>query len=277
MNLFDAFDYVASFRETWKTPNGSWRKPFIYNRAHILRILGTDKNVKKIQKGDLAAMRTTLQREGRSNGGINRIMSMLNTVLKELVDNEIIDKQPRLKPLKEDNARQEYFSRRNVEDMVTAAREVFINHELADAILFGVYTGCRRANLLELEVQHVNLVHNHITFVKTKQGEAYTVDIHPELKEMLTVRCANEKEGTKVFHFKNADELWTGFKKVRNYIGLSSKYVWHSLRHTTGTWLAEKGVPIQTIAKVLGHKTLEMSQRYTKITDQARQSAINSL
>ena len=41
--------------------------------------------------------------------------------------------------------------------------------------------------------------------------------------------------------------------------------------------LAEREVPVQTIAKVLGHKTLEMSMRYTKITDKARKNAINAL
>lgn len=277
MRLIEAFDFVASFRETWKTPSGTWRKPVVYNRAHILRILGTDKNVKRLTKADLAKLRTTLQREGRSNGGINRIMSVLNTVLKELVDNEIIDKQPKLKALPENNQRKEFYTPQNIADMVKVSREVFYNNELADAILFGVYTGCRQGSLLALEVQDVDFNNSLITFRDTKNGEDHIIDIHPELKELLNVRCANEPDKGKVFHFKNKDELWNAFKKVRNLVGLSEKYVWHTLRHTTGTWLAEREVPIQTIAKVLGHKTLEMSQRYTKITDKARQSAINSL
>ena len=277
MKLIDAFDFVASFRPTWKTPSGTWRKPVIYNRAHILRILGTTKNVKKITKGDLAQLRAALQREGRSNGGINRIMAVLNTVLKELVDNEVIDKQPKLKALPENNARKEFYTRQNIADMVKVSREVFYNHELADAILFGVYTGCRQANLLGLEVRDIDLANSLITFRDTKHGEDHIIDVHPELAEMLQVRTEGQPPNAKVFTFSNKDELWNAFKKVRNLVGLSDKYVWHSLRHTTGTWLAEKGVPIQTIAKVLGHKTLEMSQRYTKITDQARQSAINSL
>ena len=239
--------------------------------------MGADKNVKKITKADLAALRTTLQREGRSNGGINRIMSVINTVLRELVDNEIIDKQPKLKALPENNQRKEFYTPQNIADMVKVSREVFYNHELADAILFGVYTGCRQANLLNLKVQDVDFHNSLITFRDTKHGEDHIIDIHPELVELLKVRCANEPGSAKVFHFTNKDELWNAFKKVRNLVGLSDKYVWHSLRHTTGTWLAERGVPIQTIAKVLGHKTLEMSQRYTKITDKARQSAINSL
>ena len=91
------------------------------------------------------------------------------------------------------------------------------------------------------------------------------------------MRCENESKDAPVFHFKNKDELYSAFKKVRKVVGLPDELVWHSLRHTTGTWLAEQGVPIQTIAKVLNHKNISTSERYTKVTDKARKSAINSL
>jgi len=36
----------------------------------------------------------------------------------------------------------------------------------------------------------------------------------------------------------------------------------HDLRHTVGTRLGEEGMPLQTIAKLLGHTTTRMTERY---------------
>ena len=277
MRLIDAFDLAATTRPTWKTLRGTWNHPISVNRGHILRILGPNKTVSRITKGDLAALRAKLLKEGKANGTVNRVMAALNTVFKELLEHEVLDKYPKLKQLEEKNAREEYFSQEDIDKMIHACNDIFLYHELADAMILALYTGCRQANLLNLEVRDVNLVRDTILFRDSKNGEDYTVDIHPNLREILVTRCEGEGPNHKIFDFKNKDELYYQYKKVRNYVGISTKLVWHSFRHTTGTWLADRGVPIQNIAKVLGHKTLEMSMRYAKLTDRARKSAIDSL
>ena len=282
MNLREAFDFVATQRPSWKTPSGAWNKPFCFNREHCLRLLGATKQVQKITKADLAAMRSTLMKEpgkkgARTPGGVNRIMSMINTVLAELEDNEIITKAPKLKALPENNARTGWFTRENIHEMVKVSKDVFHNHELGDAILFGVYTGCRQGELLSLTVGDVSLDKGLITFRDTKNGTDHVLDIHDDLREMLEMRCEGERSESKVFQFNNKDHLYAAFKKSRDLLGLPDDLVWHSLRHTTGTWLAEAGVPIQTIAKILNHKNIGTTERYTKVSDAARKSALNAL
>ena len=277
MNLTQAIDYVSDLRPAWKTARGVWKAPHKYNRVHVLRLLGETKNVKTIKKSDLAAMRAKLQREGRSNAGINRIMAFLNTTLRELADSDIIIKQPKIPALPENNTRKEWYSRQQIDDLVRISRDELGDNELADAILFALYTGCRQGNLLGLLVGDVDFDNDTINFRETKDGDEYQVDIHPELQSILEVKCAGESPDARVFDFNNKDALWTSFKKARALAGISDAYKWHTFRHTCGTWLAERQVPIQTIAKVLGHKTLDMSIRYAKISDKARKSAIASL
>ena len=98
-----------------------------------------------------------------------------------------------------------------------------------------------------------------------------------QLVDLLSVRCANEDRNEPVFQFANKDNLYNRFKKVRDYLGFSEGLVWHSWRHTTGTWLAENGHDVLTIARVLNHKNTSTTARYVKLTDKARKSAINSL
>ncbi len=48
------------------------------------------------------------------------------------------------------------------------------------------------------------------------------------------------------------------------YDGEGHKLVFHSFRHTTGTWLCENGVDLKVVQEVLGHQTFTMTaDRYT--------------
>ena len=282
MNLIEAFDFSAAFHPTWKDGGTGWTETARINRGHCLRLLGANTNVNKINKVKLAAFRAQLMTEpgqkGRRNPAtVNRIMSLLNSVLKDLAENEIIVKQPKLKPLKENGAREDYFSKEQIEQMLFSAVDIFEDLEIRDAIKMAVYTGCRQGELLKLEVGDVNLTRKMVTFRDTKNGTTHTLDIHPELEEMLSLRCGNEPSDAPVFHFNNKDNLYYRFCKVRDYLGFSKGLVWHSLRHTTGTWLSENGMDVLTIARVLNHKNTSTTARYVKLTDKARKTAINSL
>ena len=282
MKLIDAFDLVARYRTAWKGRDG-WNHPFLFNRNHALRLLGEDRDVSDIKKVDLLEMRCQLQDEPgkktefRTNGGVNRIMSMINTLGTELVDIDVLEAWPKLKPLKEKNHRLTYFSKGQIDKLVRVAIEVFDNQDLADAIQFSVFTGCRQGELMEMKVADVDLTHNMVTFRDTKNGDDHVVDIHPELLPVLKNRMALAKGEYNLFDFDSPDQLRSAFYKCRDLIGIDEDHVWHTLRHTTATWLVERGVPIQTIANVLNHKVLTTTQRYAKVSNKSRKSAIELL
>lgn len=282
MNLIDAFEEVADLaRPAWKAKTG-WNAPFLYNRAHALRLLGAQTDVSTISKRTLLEMRKNLMEEKgqhgtRTAGGVNRIMSMVNTLLKELADLDIIESYPKIKPLKENNTRKTFYTKSQVEKMIQLARVKYQNDDLADAIMFGVFTGCRQGELLSLQVKDIDLESNMLTFRDTKNGDDHVIDIHPELLPIIKCRMALADPEAYLFDFLSKDQLRSEFYKCRDDIGLSSQHVWHTLRHTTATWLVEHGVPIQTIAEVLNHKNLSTTMRYAKVSNSARKSAIDLL
>ena len=283
MKIIDALERVARYRDAWKSKK-AWNPPFCYNRDHILRLLGGDTDVASITKSDLLEMRFTLldepgQKKGetRTNGGVNRIMSMVNTLLQDLVELDVLPTAPRIKALKEKNNRLTFYTKEQVEKMVNVAREVFENPDLADAILFAVYTGCRQGEQLRLKVGDLDFNNEKLTFRDTKNGDDHTIDIHPNLLPVLKARTELVGDHCHVFDFENADIMRRQFYHVRDFLGISDEHVWHTLRHSTATWLVEAGVPIQTIADVLNHKVLQTTQRYAKVSNNARKSAIATL
>ncbi len=55
------------------------------------------------------------------------------------------------------------------------------------------------------------------------------------------------------------------------------KVVFHTLRHTSGSWLAIQGTPLHTIAELMGHKTLSMTQRYAHLIPDVKKQATLAL
>ncbi len=51
------------------------------------------------------------------------------------------------------------------------------------------------------------------------------------------------------------------------------RIVFHSLRHTFASWQAKAGTPLYTIGKLLGHKTLTMTARYSHLCPNAERDA----
>ena len=55
------------------------------------------------------------------------------------------------------------------------------------------------------------------------------------------------------------------------------KVVFHSLRHTFGSWLAIQGTPILAIKELMGHKSLAMTERYAHLSPDMKKQAVSQL
>ncbi len=99
----------------------------------------------------------------------------------------------------------------------------------------------------------------------------------------------DEPKNPNAFIFTDSDgrkikEVSDSFDRVVNRLGFNDgvtdprqRVVFHSLRHTFASWLAIQGTPIFTIAKLMGHKSISMSERYSHLSPDHKRDAINGL
>ena len=65
------------------------------------------------------------------------------------------------------------------------------------------------------------------------------------------------------------------FSKVSEEAGL--KYTFHDLRHTFASYKVIEGVDLYTVAKLLGHRSINMVQRYAHLNvEHLRKAVTNS-
>lgn len=64
------------------------------------------------------------------------------------------------------------------------------------------------------------------------------------------------------------------FKDTVRVAKLDDRLHFHSLRHTCGSWLAMKGVPMRVIQGILGHSSVQVTERYSHLQPEVMQKAI---
>ena len=274
-----AVDYTFQTRHSWR--HGTGRKTSAINCNHFTRLRGTSFPITSINQPIITTVGIELEDEGKSDATINRVVSAVSTVLNHLAFDGIIEQAPRFRRRKEGEGRALFYTKPEVEQMYDAALTVFHRQDIADITLIAAYCGARRGELLKLKRRDIDFGLNTIHIgglpdVRTKAANYRAVPIHDRIHNLLDEKCSQLASSDLVFgrDWTSGDQLLRSFNKVRKFINKDEAYVFHSLRHSFGTWCAEAAVPIRTIMSLMGHKRIETTLRYAKTTDRARTEAI---
>ncbi|WP_118831056.1 tyrosine-type recombinase/integrase [Salinibacter ruber] len=64
------------------------------------------------------------------------------------------------------------------------------------------------------------------------------------------------------------------FEKMARKADLGERIYFHSLRHTTGSWLAVQGVPMQHIQPILSHSDSTVTEKYSHLAPKTHDRAM---
>jgi integrase len=132
--------------------------------------------------------------------------------------------------------------------------------------LIALYTGQRRGAILDLSWKQVDLVHGRIDFnppgrVQTKKRRP----IIPIPRGLFAALRRAQKRTTCdfVIAYRGAQvrDVKTGFNSAAERAGIPD-CTSHTLRHTAGTWMAQRGVQLREIAGYLGHSEARTTELY---------------
>ncbi|WP_285442497.1 tyrosine-type recombinase/integrase [Candidatus Brocadia sp. AMX2] len=163
---------------------------------------------------------------------------------------------------RENNHRDRWLSiedeRRLLENMPEWLREI---------VLLALHTGLRQDELLSLTWDRANLLQRTIVIQKSKNGRARTIPLTSVAMGILEEKARIRNLKTDLVFTntigKKIGKSWVleNFIIARKKAGLDD-FHFHDLRHTFATRLAQRGVDLYTISKLLGHVNIAMTQRY---------------
>lgn len=148
--------------------------------------------------------------------------------------------------------------------------------ELATArnlFLFSCYTGVAYCDMVALNQEHLFTDDEGALWLKFRRQKTEVeslIPLHPIAEQILSLYTKEEsKRDYKIFpDTMSKGKLLTHIKAVGLACGFRTPLTWHCARHSFGTLTLEAGIPIESIAKMMGHSSIASTQIYAQIIDQ---------
>jgi integrase len=159
---------------------------------------------------------------------------------------------------------------------------------LRPLVIFMLYTGARTGEALWLDWRNVDLSRAHVSFPKTKNGEARGVPLHPRVVAALanldgrTGEVFRRPDGKPYSRPRDAGDTSAGtriknaFKGACRRAGITDFHP-HDCRHTWATWHYAKNRDLIGLMKLGGWKSERMVMRYAHVNVSELQHTIDKL
>jgi len=153
---------------------------------------------------------------------------------------------------------------------------------LKEIIVFALHTGLRQDELLSLQWSRVDLFRKIIIIQESKNGKPRTIPLNRIALDILMEKAKVRNLKSDLVFLSNAitkiccQNLIKAFNTAKDKASIQN-FHFHDLRHTFATRLAQKGVDIYKISKLLGHVSITMTQRYAHHCPESLRDGVEAL
>jgi len=218
---------------------------------------------------------------------INNALTILRKLLAVAEEQGVIDHIPRVRFFRVEKPPFDFLDFDEAERLIMAA-----DPEWRVLLETALKTGLRQGELIGLQWTDLDLVRGKLHVRRTiwrgiaglpKGGRVRTVDLPKSLVDAL--KAHRHLRGPYVFCQSDGDLLtpglltWPLLRALRR-AGIArdqGQIGWHDLRHSYGSHLAMRGVPLKVIQELMGHASIEMTLKYAHLTPETKQNAVQVL
>ena len=234
-------------------------------------VLG-DVSLKGVGQREVERYISFMRELGRKPAGINVDLRHLKAAFNKAIEWGYIKSNPfsKIKPLKVPTSPPRFLS----EDEMERVFEAIKGTDFEDIVRFTVMTGCRRREICNLKVRHVNFRMDLIE-LQGKGSKKRIIPLTPELKRILKERCKGRGLDERVFGNFHPDSLSRKWIRLMKRLGLN--YRFHDLRHTFASYLAMSGISLSIIRDILGHSSVSVTQIYAHLRPEILREAMEEV
>lgn len=236
---------------------------------------GQDLPLSSIDASLFEEYRFHLRKLGLKPSTINRYLCWLSRLMFRAVSRRLIRYNPFEKSAYEREEKSVRFIARGDVAKLASKSMPDDDTELARRLfLFSCLTGLAIADMLALNTDDIKTGASGDRYLRKerkKTGVEYVVPLHPlavRIIESYTGDLGSVKEKQRIFPAGlTADTLRKRVQVAGMACGIRQRLSFHMARHTFGTMCMSAGVPVESIAKMMGHASITSTQIYAKVTD----------
>jgi site-specific recombinase XerD len=225
-----------------------------------------------------------------------RTVAALKGFFRFLLENEAIDRDPAsvLRTPKKREALPDVLDRSELERLLAAVEREdiwerhFPGRRERDRLLLSLfaYAGLRRSELLGLDWDDVELERRLLRVRHAKGGRQRVVPLHPALIPLFVEYLAIRSPLIEPALFVGVQGrrlsvtiMAATFRRYAQAAGVTERkrVTPHTLRHVFASELLRAGANLRQIQELLGHKHLDSTQRYTRVTAHELRGAVKRL
>ena len=148
--------------------------------------------------------------------------------------------------------------------------------------IFSCFTGLAIADMEQLQYKHIQTAADGQKYIRKERQKTkveFVVPLHP-IAETIISHCRNSQAGNEeqqavkekgdslVFQLHcSRSVMGKNLSIVGKACGIRQRLSYHMARHTFGTMSLNAGIPIESIAKMMGHASISSTQIYAQVTD----------
>ncbi len=273
--------------KTCKTQRTYHRENQLFN-LWIKAVVG-DVILKDITLKHISKIKQNMFEAGRAPRSVNYALDVIRQVFNYAIGagffqgHHPIAKGLRISDRKLHNERTRFFTQDEADMLLKALKEK--SEIVYEQALISVHCGLRASEIFALTWGDVNLAVRE-PFIRVKDSSKCLPRNVPMTKAVQALFCEKQFGGISELIYPARDggqmeAISDTFDRVVTKLGLNAgvtddrqKVVFHTCRHTYGSWMAQNGVPLYTIKELMGHHNIETTQRYAHLCNVNFQNAI---
>lgn len=235
-----------------------------------------DIRLSAVSYGYLDGFNTYLQTAHRChhNGAVN-ILDCLRNFMLYCLRNEWIEKNPfknyKLKEVAPPP--KEHLSKKEIELLMEKPMPNLRLENVRDIFVFCCLTGLAFADVKELKREHLTTDEQGNMWIRKPREKTAVMSTIPLLKQPKAIlqkyafdlHCM---ESGKLLPVPSNQKMNAYMSEIATICGLNKKLTSHCARHTFACLAVEYGMPIDVLAKILGHTNTNMTRHYAKFSEQ---------
>ena len=220
-----------------------------------------------------------IEKHLRSPSTVNRYLAALGSCCSYGVEMGLLQSNPSvgIKRLSEPRGRTRFLSDEERLKLLEATENS--SSQLHLAVVLSLATGARQSEIWGLCWKDIDLKEGYLTFEQTKNGDIRKVPVLGEALNLLRAyhhqhRIVGREElfpGRIKGHSLNLRKQWVAAIKLAEI----EDFRWHDLRHSCASYMVRQGLDLRLVAELLGHRTLQMSMRYSHLAKEHLKSSIS--